>query len=81
MAKFDDALVKLGKTFRYDGNPPTNESEYDLIKDGINDAPTWEEISNTMENLPSREDLKASAKSKLIAGEPLTEEEAATIVP
>ena len=26
-------------------------------------------------------DLKASARSKLIAGEPLTEEEAATIVP
>ena len=29
----------------------------------------------------SKIDLKASAKTKLIAGEPLTEEEAATIVP
>ena len=29
---------------------------------------------------PSREDLKASAKAKLIAGEALTEEEADTIV-
>ena len=29
---------------------------------------------------PSREDLKASAKAKLIAGEALTEEEANTIV-
>lgn len=29
----------------------------------------------------AKENLKASAKSKLIAGEPLTEEEAATIVP
>ena len=29
---------------------------------------------------PSRADLKASAKAKLIAGEPLTEEEANTIV-
>tara|TARA_R100000231_G_scaffold28612_1_gene25398 strand:+ start:1966 stop:2253 length:288 start_codon:yes stop_codon:yes gene_type:complete len=28
-----------------------------------------------------KENLKASARSKLIAGEPLTEEEAATIVP
>ena len=30
--------------------------------------------------LPTREDLKASAKAKLIAGEALTEEEANTIV-
>ena len=29
----------------------------------------------------SKIDLKASAKTKLIAGEPLTDEEAATIVP
>jgi hypothetical protein len=29
----------------------------------------------------AKEDLKASARSKLIAGEPLTDEEAATIVP
>ena len=29
----------------------------------------------------AKDNLKASAKSKLIAGEPLTEEEAATIVP
>ena len=31
--------------------------------------------------IQARKDLKASARSKLIAGEPLTEEEAATIVP
>lgn len=29
----------------------------------------------------AKENLKASARSKLIAGEPLTDEEAATIVP
>ena len=29
----------------------------------------------------AKTDLKASAKAKLVAGEPLTEEEAATIVP
>ena len=31
-------------------------------------------------NAPNYEDLKASAKAKLMAGEPLTEEEANTIV-
>ena len=36
------------------------------------------EIKTDEENLVN---LKASARSKLIAGEPLTEEEAATIVP
>ena len=37
---------------------------------------------NTVEkpNLDAKEDLKASAKAKLIAGEALTEEEANTIV-
>ena len=32
------------------------------------------------EKINAQEDLKASAKAKLIAGEPLTEEEANTIV-
>ena len=32
------------------------------------------------EKIKAQEDLKASAKAKLIAGEPLTEEEANTIV-
>jgi hypothetical protein len=31
--------------------------------------------------IQARKDLKASARSKLVAGEPLTNEEAATIVP
>ena len=35
----------------------------------------------TEEKIQAKADLKASARSKLIAGEPLTEEEAATIVP
>ncbi len=33
------------------------------------------------EKIKKHADLKASARSKLIAGEPLTDEEAATIVP
>lgn len=80
MAKFDDALYKLEKTFRYQGNPPSNESEYNAMKDSIDDAPTWTEVKNTMDNLPDIETVKASAKAKLIAGEALTEEEANTIV-
>ena len=32
------------------------------------------------DNIQAREDLKASAKAKLVAGTPLTEEEANTIV-
>ena len=54
--------------------------------DGV-DKPTTEHLStfesqaNDWEaNAPSSDDLKASAKAKLIAGEPLTEEEADTIV-
>ena len=39
-----------------------------------------EEQSKDNENNIARENLKASAKAKLIAGEPLTEEEANTIV-
>ena len=39
-----------------------------------------EEQSKNNENNTARENLKASAKAKLIAGEPLTEEEANTIV-
>tara|TARA_R100001082_G_scaffold83095_2_gene49841 strand:+ start:587 stop:883 length:297 start_codon:yes stop_codon:yes gene_type:complete len=42
---------------------------------------SYETVANETEaNTPSRADLKASAKTKLIAGEPLTEEEADTIV-
>ena len=80
MAKFDDALDKLGKTYFYTGNPPSNEAEYNAMKSNINDAPTWTEVKNTMDNLVDRDTLKASAKAKLIAGEALTEDEADTIV-
>ena len=79
MKKFDDALVKLGKTFFYTGNPPSNETEYDAIKTEMfeGEAPAWSEIKSEMDNYV---DPRQSAKSKLIAGEPLTEEEANTIV-
>ena len=38
------------------------------------------ELPTAEEKATARENLKASAKAKLIAGEPLTEEEADTIV-
>ena len=38
------------------------------------------EIPTEEEEIPARKNLKASAKAKLIAGEPLTKEEADTIV-
>ena len=38
------------------------------------------ELPTEEEDIQAKEDLKASAKAKLISGEPLTEEEASTIV-
>ncbi len=76
MAKFDDALSKLEKTFKYQGNPPSNESEYNAMKDSIDNAPTWTEVKNAMDTIVDPETIKANAKAKLMAGEPMTEEEA-----
>ena len=84
MAKFDEALLKLEKKFQYTGNPPSNETEYNGMKDNMfldgEEIPTWSEVETTMNSIPNREDLKASAKAKLISGEALTEDEANTIV-
>ena len=42
---------------------------------------SYETVANETEaNTPTKSELKASAKTKLIAGEPLTEEEADTVV-
>ena len=56
----------------HDGNP-NNITKAD-IEAKIAELPTAEEEATAKAN------LKASAKAKLIAGEPLTEEEANTIV-
>ena len=84
MAKLDEALFKLEKKFNYSGNPPSNETEYNSMKDTMffegEEIPTWSEVKNTMDNLPNLEDLKASAKAKLMSGEALTEDEANTVV-
>ena len=63
MAKFDEAMEKLGKNFAYEGEAPTNESEYDAMKTDMfsGSAPTWTEIKNEMD---SYVDPKTSAKTK-----------------
>ncbi len=80
---FDRALNSLvGDVWTYQGNPPTTEEEYTSMEwvrfDG--DKPTWSAIQNEISNLPNNDDIKASAKAKLIAGEALTEAEADTVV-
>ncbi len=61
-----DNTVKVG--FSYDGSTFTSNE------------PTAEEIATYQAEAQAKADLKTSAKEKLIAGEPLTEEEADTIV-
>ena len=46
----------------------------------IDIAKSKEEIETSLADIEARNNLKASAKAKLVAGEPLTQEEANTIV-
>ena len=75
--KFDDNGNKI---------PNSERMQYQhikIIKDGAT-MPTEAEVNAKIQELKdaetARENLKASAKAKLIAGQPLTEEEADTIV-
>jgi|TARA_R100000734_G_C3202836_1_gene20991 hypothetical protein len=79
MAKIDNILIKWENFKGYEGDAPTTEQEYNAKKADMfdGDAPTWTEIKTEIDNFVS---IKDSAKAKLIAGEPLTEEEADTIV-
>ena len=61
-----DDTVKIG--FSYNGSVFTSN------------LPTAEEIAEHEAELQAKIDLKASAKAKLVAGTPLTEEEANAIV-
>ena len=61
-----DNTVKKG--FSYDGNTFTSNE------------PTAEEVAEFQAREQAKADLKTSAKAKLVAGEPLTEEEADTVV-
>ena len=75
MAKFDTICWKKENFKGYTGNPPVDEADYNLRKDEMFDgeAPTWTEIKSEMDNYV---DPRESAKQKLMAGEPMTEEEA-----
>ena len=70
---------------------PTNQEEFSALVNAVDggscwsgEAPTWEQVQAKKAELDNEEqakiDNKASAKTKLINGEPLTEEEADTIV-
>ena len=61
-----DDTVKIG--FSYDGSTFTSNE------------PTAEEIATKQAEQQAKADLKASAKTKLMAGEPLTEEEANVMI-
>ena len=77
---------------KFTGTAPTNETEFNTLVSEQNvftgTLPTWAEVQAKATELETadtneaqaKEDLKASAKAKLIAGEALTEEEANTIV-
>ncbi len=82
MAKFDIVVQKRNNFKGYTGEPPIDEAEYNSRKDEMFDgeAPTWTEVKSEMDNIIDPETLKANAKAKLIAGEPLTEAEADTLV-
>ncbi len=75
MATFDKVVNKMENYKGYTGNPPVDEAEYNSRKDEMFDgeAPTWTEIKSEMDNYV---DPRESAKQKLMAGEPMTEEEA-----
>ena len=78
MALFDKIARKKNNFQGYTGNPPTNESEYDAMKTDMfsGTPPTWTELKNEMD---SYVDPKVSARTKLMNGEALTEEEANAI--
>ena len=79
MATFDIIVSKRANWKGYFGEPPTNEAEYDAMKTDMfsGSAPTWTELKNEMD---SYVDPKTSAKTKLMNGEALTEEEANAVV-
>ena len=70
-AKFSVNADDLDQITWLEGTTPISKAD---IEAKMAELPTVEEEKTAKEN------LKASAKAKLIAGEPLTEEEANTIV-
>tara|TARA_Y100000114_G_C11678924_1_gene287621 strand:- start:21 stop:266 length:246 start_codon:yes stop_codon:yes gene_type:complete len=79
MALFDTIVSKRENFKGYAGEPPSNESEYDAMKTKMfsGTPPTWTEVKAEMDAYVSP---RESAKTKLMAGEALTEEEANELV-
>ena len=79
MAIFDKIVIKKNNFLGYEGNPPSDEADYNARKNEMfsGTAPTWSELQTEID---AYVDPRQSAKAKLIAGEALTEEEADTIV-
>ena len=67
----DDKDINSNQIIWHEGTTPIPVAD---IEAKMAELPTEEE------KITAKENLKASAKAKLIAGEPLTEEEANTIV-
>ena len=65
MAKFDTIVYKKENFKGYNGNPPTNETEYNAMKTDMfsGTAPTWSEIQTEMDNYV---DPKATGNQKLL---------------
>ena len=82
----EECLAGLDKRQKLIVNAQTGEQKLVPLDDDDKEyfrkkAKTREAENNAFyDGLQAREDLKASAKAKLIAGEPLTQEEANTIV-
>jgi len=65
MAKFDIIASKRNNFLGYVGDAPSNETEYNAVKDEMfsANAPTWSEIQTEMDNYV---DPKASGNQKLL---------------
>tara|TARA_R110002126_G_scaffold171990_1_gene320788 strand:- start:83 stop:343 length:261 start_codon:yes stop_codon:yes gene_type:complete len=65
MATFD-IIVQAKENFQgYEGNPPSNETEYNAVKDAMfsETAPTWSELQTEID---AYVDPKASGNTKLL---------------
>jgi len=65
MAIFDEVCGKKNNFLGYTGNPPSNETEYNAVKDEMFEgtAPTWSEIQTEIDNYVSPQ---ASGNQKLL---------------
>jgi hypothetical protein len=65
MAIFDKIAVKRNNFLGYQGEAPTNETEYNAVKDVMfeDTAPTWSELQTEID---AYVDPKASGNTKLL---------------